>query len=75
MDAAHYIAQARIRKAEQLAFIAWGYNFTAAEVEGFHEYQWAMLAMRAQVNNPGPVTRLMVKDRLYTLGHTKAVAA
>ena len=70
-----YEVRARIRKAEQLAFIAWGHGFTPAELETFDETMWCMLATLAKVNKPGPVTRLMVKDRLYSLETKGAVAA
>jgi len=79
MDAACYISQARTRKAERLAFVAWAVPsgpITAAMLESASDMDWDVLATAAGVRTPvGPVTRLMTKDRLYSLEMKGAVAA
>lgn len=70
-----YVAHARQRKAEQLAFLAWGTGITSGDMEKATDSQWMMLATAANVNVPSPVTKRMTVARIEQLEIKGAVAA
>lgn len=71
-----YVAHARKRKAEQMAFLAWGTGITSGDMEGWaDDNHWLMLAEAAQVNPPSPETRRMTITRLEEFELNGAVAA
>lgn len=74
-DCRVYVAQARARKAEQMAFLLWAGGFTSEQVSEFTEGQWEMIAAAARVNMPSKETRGLVWNRLGQYEEKGAVAA
>lgn len=70
-----YVAHARQRKAEQLAFLAWGTGITSGDMEKATDKEWMMLAHAANVNVPSPVTKRMTVARMEEFELKGAVAA
>jgi hypothetical protein len=62
-----FVARARARKAEQLAFMAWAAEIPSEQVAEFTETQWQMLAAACRINMPSKETCGLAWNRLVRL--------